>query len=732
MNCGSHFHRIGPSMLLIAAFGMALGCASISGRVPAREEAERSVFFAGAQAGRSEGILAGAGKAELTPTIGYPMGGHSAMGQTSRGQFARLYARAIYLEDPDGHGCALVATDLWSMASGLADEVAELLSQPPYVARLGGRRLGREQVLLTATHTHQSPALFSSDRFFSVFAANAPGFDPDLLRFLAMRIAWAVTEAVENAEPARVLLEERRVGGAFRNRSVIPFLANAEAGQVMQESGLAECAPHPLYPDPRSCQAVDNRVRVLRVLRGSGPDEGELMAAGVFLASHPETLSHHLDVYSSDLFGAVALGAERRLQASAPQSRPAVVAIFNGAEGDISALFEDQDREDLQRIAAHLTGEVLDMASGGGREVGGEISWAFDANARLGGRWLKDELGNHRMTAWLPMTGRATAAGAEDGPSTLPGWLFYEGGPGFGLGPQGRKLGTLDVFGWLARIRLPLISLTRTALIGISPPRTVALGVYQLGPLRFATLPGEFTTVMGRRIADGVAQAAGVDRADVVLLGLAHSYGYYFATPEEYRLQHYEGSGTLFGRFSGALVAKDLTRLAGELRDAPAAGKEHRYLYLPWLSPRLQSDWGPRRIEIEPELEGQDVHDVTLRVPGDLELDFLPRACWEDALPSFPVSAAPPSAGSDGVTPRIAIQQQGSAGWRTLEIEPGIPEDDDSLRILTLGSLAQGDEERTSWCTYWIPPAQVDRSRPLRFKIMKLDGDTVVSDLALP
>ena len=81
-----------------------------------------------------------------------------------------------------------------------------------------------------------------------------------------------------------------------------------------------------------------------------------------------------------------------------------------------------------------------------------------------------------------------------------------------------------------------------------------------MGGLLLVTLPGEFTTAMGRRVANGVAAAADWPSARVVLVGLANEYLSYFATPEEYALQHYEGARSQHRRWPDVLRGQESTR----------------------------------------------------------------------------------------------------------------------------------------------------------------------------
>jgi neutral ceramidase len=105
-------------------------------------------------------------------------------------------------------------------------------------------------------------------------------------------------------------------------------------------------------------------------------------------------------------------------------------------------------------------------------------------------------------------------------------------------------------------------------------PPAVPLMVVRLGTRAIATIPGEMTVEMGRRVRAAVltaAASAGVKR--VVLSGYANEFLHYFTTPEEYEMQHYEGGSTIFGKYSSNLIRDDLATLAGDLaqgRPAPA------------------------------------------------------------------------------------------------------------------------------------------------------------------
>jgi len=83
-------------------------------------------------------------------------------------------------------------------------------------------------------------------------------------------------------------------------------------------------------------------------------------------------------------------------------------------------------------------------------------------------------------------------------------------------------------------------------------PDTVDVQMLRIGNLVILVMPGELTTMSGRRMRDALRTAlisSGVldDDAYVVIAGPANTYGHYVATPEEYTVQRYEGASTLYG-----------------------------------------------------------------------------------------------------------------------------------------------------------------------------------------
>jgi neutral ceramidase len=74
-----------------------------------------------------------------------------------------------------------------------------------------------------------------------------------------------------------------------------------------------------------------------------------------------------------------------------------------------------------------------------------------------------------------------------------------------------------------------------------------------VGNLFIAGIPGELTTMSGRRLRNAVKakiqemSSPSDPEPHVVIAGLSNVYTHYIATWEEYQVQRYEGASTIYG-----------------------------------------------------------------------------------------------------------------------------------------------------------------------------------------
>ncbi|KAK1236287.1 hypothetical protein PQX77_000448 [Marasmius sp. AFHP31] len=84
---------------------------------------------------------------------------------------------------------------------------------------------------------------------------------------------------------------------------------------------------------------------------------------------------------------------------------------------------------------------------------------------------------------------------------------------------------------------------------------TVDIQILRVGNFVMLIMPGELTTMAGRRIREAIRAkliSSGIigSNAYVVVAGPANTYGHYVTTREEYGVQRYEGASTIYGQYT--------------------------------------------------------------------------------------------------------------------------------------------------------------------------------------
>lgn len=647
---------------------------------------------------------AGAAVADLTPIPGIPMGGYSLGGKVSRGFWTRLRARAIYLEDANGQAFVLVACDLDQIPNGLADRVADLVRD-----RIA--HLGRGQIVLGASHTHHGPGSFFSSRMYNAMASPRPGFDKELFEFLARRIAGAVEDAYDSRRDALLRTPSPQAVAApisclFRNRSLEAFERNDDAAAFPGIGGPLPCPARCAVP--KQCRMVDPRLDFFEVVAAADPSQA--IAVAGFFASHATVLTPDNELYSADLFGAAATLLEQGRPGCPAWSERPVVALFNGPEGDVSPAWEPQgrDRTDLLQLAGKLADGLCARLPGAPAQLAPRIGWRFGVVEPLADRTVSDPWsrrpGAIQRTAREPRAGVAALGGAEDGRSFL-----YEMGMREGVrGPVRNDHGPKHTFELeLAGIPTSLAKIVNNQ---SPPPKRAPVGVYRLGPLVLVTLPGEFTTMMGRRIREHVlAQLPPGSTSQVILVGLAGGHVSYVTTPEEYEAQHYEGAQNLYGAATGPLMGAELGAMAAQL-DSGSTVAPRSYSYYPGKV----RHWEPREVAETPyEMDrGLDavVQDLATRQPKH---DF-PTFCFRDAVPRL----SQVGGACRRAVPDVRIEAAASGAPLVVG---AAPQDNRGLDLVTV--LHGVSRHATEWCAVWLVPAATPPAAGYRFRVEPVTGD---------
>ncbi|WOL20515.1 neutral ceramidase-like isoform X1 [Canna indica] len=105
-------------------------------------------------------------------------------------------------------------------------------------------------------------------------------------------------------------------------------------------------------------------------------------------------------------------------------------------------------------------------------------------------------------------------------------------------------------------------------------PSILPIQIIRIGQVVILCVPGEFTTMAGRRLRDAVRTVLTGDgngkfgsNVHVVIAGLSNTYSQYVTTFEEYEVQRYEGASTLYGPHTLSAYIQEFKKLASALLD---------------------------------------------------------------------------------------------------------------------------------------------------------------------
>ncbi|MCI0540420.1 MAG: neutral/alkaline non-lysosomal ceramidase N-terminal domain-containing protein [Verrucomicrobiales bacterium] len=201
---------------------------------------------------------AGLATVKITPEKPVPMAGYASRTKPFEKVEQDIYAKALALEDREGHRAVLVTTDLLGLSRAIAEPVCERIQQKA--------KLARNQILLNSAHTHSAPMLSVQDRTESGVAPEDARNIVSYTRSLQDKLVEVVTQALSRLEPARLSWGSGVAHFAMKRREFTP------RGVI-------------LGVNPRGL--VDRTVPVLRV----DSAEGKLRAVLFGYACHNTTLT---------------------------------------------------------------------------------------------------------------------------------------------------------------------------------------------------------------------------------------------------------------------------------------------------------------------------------------------------------------------------------------------------------------------------------------------------------
>lgn len=506
--------------------------------------------------------LVGAGKADITgPAAETGMFGYAAK-QVVTGINDRLYSRAFIIAEADAekNRIVYVSADLGAMFTAVKLEVIKRL-QVEFDSLYTD-----ENVMLTATHTHVGNGGYSHQKLYQMASQDdtQAGYSQQTFEAIVDGIVRSIKQAHNSLTPGKLSLAQGKLAEATRNRSLPAYYTN---------------------PDAKDFDSSVNEV--MTQLRLDAADDTPVGLINWF-AIHPTSFSKQFTHLSADNKGYAQLGMEAKLS---QQHNPNFVAAFaNADEGDVVASGGNADSapgyqgsqnewENVIRDGSVQLEKAIELW-GQGQPVSGPI----DTRARwinLSGYEVSEKFtqGAGPQKLCLPARGYSFAAGAENGPSNIPG--IYEGMTKDTLSISDKVNKTdRSILGSATRAAFGVVGAVSQDDCQLEKPVLLPTGKWgwvdseqpvqlmRIGNLGLIAIPGEPTTMVGRHLRQAVAKelaSTGVDT--LVVAGLANNYSGYVTTRAEYTQQHYEGASTEFGPYQAKAYEQEYVQLAQAMRE---------------------------------------------------------------------------------------------------------------------------------------------------------------------
>lgn len=499
------------------------------------------------------GYYIGVGRADCTGQVSdINLMGYGKSGQNAQGLLTRLYSRAFVLADSDGSNrMAFVSVELCMISQRLRLEVLKKL-QSKY-----GSLYRRDNVILSGTHTHSGPAGYFQ---YTIYVLASEGFSNRTFQYLVSGIVKSIEIAHTNLKPGKIFINKGNVADVQINRSPSSYLQNPPSERARYSSD------------------TDKEMVVLKMVDLNGEDLGLIS----WFAIHPVSMNNSNHLVNSDNMGYAAyLFEQEKNRGYLPGQGPFVAGFASSNLGDVSPNIlgphctNTGESCDNDKSTCPVGGPSMCMASGPGQDM-------FDS-AQIIGRAIYQrakelhDSASQEVTGpvfaahqWVNMTDVSVQINATHVAKTCKPALGYSFAAGTIDGVSGLNItqGTTEGDLFWDTIRDQLLGKPSEEIIECHKPKPILLHtgeltkphpwhpdivdvqIVTLGSLAIAAIPGEFTTMSGRRFREAVKkefELYGMKDMTVVVSGLCNVYTHYITTYEEYQAQRYEAASTIYG-----------------------------------------------------------------------------------------------------------------------------------------------------------------------------------------
>jgi neutral ceramidase len=525
----------------------------------------------------------GTGIGEVTdPAAGLPLQGMVDEDQIATGVESPLFARAfVVAERPsatDGRCVAIIVADIWASTHKVKDAV---------LRRLAASHQGvytEENVLLAGTHTHSAPGGFSGNLLYD-FNFDIGGCDEATVECIVDGCVRAIEMAHANLAAGRIYVNRGEVADCGGNRSLPAYLCNPQAERDHWGSD------------------TDREMLLLKFVKIDDHGREQPVGALSWYAIHPTDRGQKNTLVCGDNKGYASSLFEQKMRSDNPGPETFVAAFANAHCGDVSGNVEF-GRPDGVRDVAHMQThgrQQFEVAELLFQEATEEVTGPVEhRHTRVD--FSKVTTGAGAARTWPAALGLSFAAGSSQDSVPKPNLGIDEGitaaniteGDAVIEGAAGLALSAvfgIDLIDQATAIAAREGQLPKPVVLmpGIKQPPVVPqvlpVQLLRVGAVAVLGIPGELTTMAGRRLRTIVVDAMSATGVTHLALGTyANEYAGYITTPEEYSAQYYEGASTLFGPHTLEAHQQVAAQLATAIADrkpsprGPAA--------TPWTSPR--------------------------------------------------------------------------------------------------------------------------------------------------
>jgi neutral ceramidase len=489
----------------------------------------------------------GTGIADVTDTAaGLPMQGMADRNQVSTGVESPLYARAFVIAESPSVGAgarvAIIVADIWAGTRKVKDQV---------LARLATNCPGlytEENTLLAGTHTHSAPGGYSGMLMYD-FDFVRGGCDEATVSCIAEGCARAVEMAEAGLAPGRIYVNSGEVIDCGGNRSEPAYLCNPQAERDQWGAD------------------TDREMLLLKFVKVDGGAERPVGVLNWY-AIHATDRGQTNTLVCGDNKGYASFLFEQQMGSAAGQPDAFVAAFANANCGDVSPNVElghppdgVHDRAQMEKHGRQQFEAAFQLFQTATEVLTGPVEY----------RHTRTDFSNVATGAsagtrtWPAALGISFTAGSSEDSVPVPNLGIREGltvtniSDGDVVITAAATLGLSTIFGvsvvdqaTATSVRAGHLPKPVVFMPGVEAhpavPQVLPVQLLRVGTFALLGIPGELTTMAGRRLRATVLNAMkGIPVTHVALGTYANEYSQYITTLEEYGSQQYEGASTLFG-----------------------------------------------------------------------------------------------------------------------------------------------------------------------------------------